>query len=417
MRRWPLLLASLILLLRCQASEAPEAPPADGGALPVDSGRTLEDTAANPRDVGGDDAARDAARDAPLEADAGELRCQPASSPPRVRVELMATGLVSPWSMVFLPNGDMLVTEREGRIRILRKGGTLEPQPVPGSPPTVYEHHAGYMGLALHPDFPAKPFVYLAFAHVFPGPVRTVSVRISRLRWESERFVDELPLLDSAHDDDTLVNAGGRLAFGRDKKLYATIGERSLGGVAQDLSTLYGKIVRLEDDGRIPADNPFVGRPDARPEIYSYGHRNPQGLALRPSSRELYSSEHGGAGGDEINLIEPGKNYGYPDIVRDASAPGVVSPLLEFTPAIAPSGATFYASNTLLGWCGDLFVACLVGEQILRVHFPASGPPTAESLFKSQYGRIRDVAQSPDGYLYFAEDAFSGAHIWRIVPE
>lgn len=310
------------------------------------------------------------------------------------------------WSLAFLPNQDLLFTERDGNLRLLRKGGTLEPAPVPGGPATVATYQGGYLGVALHPDFARAPFVYLAYARAFPGDGAPVGIRVSRFRWDRETLTDETPLIDGPHEDDTPANAGGRIAFGPDGHLYATLGDRHYDDSVQTLDNLYGKIVRIAADGRIPTDNPFFGgaAPGTRREIYSYGHRNPQGLAFHPWTRELYATEHGASDGDEINRIEPGKNYGYPVIEKDASAPGMVTPLVELTPAIAPSGATFYASTTIAEWCGDLFVAGLVSQRVLRVHMPSGGPVVLESLFEYEYGRIRDVAQGPDGYLYFIED-------------
>lgn len=418
MRRWPGFGIALVVLVHCGGGETGAAPAADAGADATSAGDGDTIVDARAPEAGSDtDSSADA--DSAADADSGKVVCDKTAPPPRVKVELVASDLFAPWSMAFLPNGDMLLTEREGRIRLLRRGGTLEPTPVPGGPATEYANQGGYWGLAIDPRFATRPYVYLAFVHVYPGVPRTAGLRVSRFRWDRETLVDELPILDGPHEDDTVTNAGGRIAFGADGKLYVTIGERALGLPAQELDNLHGKIVRIGDDGTIPADNPFVNTPGARKEIWTFGHRNPQGIMLRPETGAMYATEHGSADHDEINLLPGGGNYGYPGYAVDASAPNLVAPLLDFTPAVAPSGATFYQSNVLAGWCGDLFVACLVGERILRIRFgPSAGtPPVVESLFQGTYGRIRDVAQGPDGYLYFVEDAFTGANIRRIVPE
>ncbi len=414
MRRWPKSGILLVLLVHCGGTEPAATPAGDAGSDAADAA----DRDALPATDAGSDAADAADRDAPdANGDSGKIVCDKTAPSPRVRVELVASDLLNPWSMAFLPSGDMLLTEREGRIRLLRRGGTLEPTAVPGGPATEYANQGGYWGLAIDPRFATRPYVYLAFTYVHPGVPRTAGLRVSRFRWDRETLVDELPLLDGPHEDDTVTNAGGRIAFGPDGKLYVTIGERALGLPAQELDNLHGKIVRISDDGTVPNDNPFVNTPGARKEIWTFGHRNPQGIMVRPETGGIYVTEHGSAGHDEVNLLAAGSNYGYPSYAVDASAPNLSPPLLDFTPAVAPSGATFYASNVLRGWCGDLFVGCLVGEQILRIRFDAARPPVVESLFQGTYGRIRDVVQGPDGYLYFVEDAFTGANIRRIVPE
>jgi glucose/arabinose dehydrogenase len=413
-RKRTALVATLLALLHCQSVDPLGGTPPKGDAssdtaVPVltDASSVLADRVDAPSDGG---SFVDAAP---------PFRCPARTSAPKpadVRVELLASGLKSPWSLAFLPNGDLLFTERDGALRLFRKNGTLEPIPISGGPATVNAGQSGYLGLALHPDFAQKPFVYLAYARTFPGDLSPVGIRISRFRWDRESLTDETPILDGPHDDDTVGNVGGRIAFGPDKALYATLGDRGNNDAVQRLDNLNGKIVRVADDGTTPNDNPFFSTPGARREIFTYGHRNPQGLAFRPGTLELYSSEHGAVDGDEINRIEAGKNYGFPILEKDASAPGMVSPFIELTPAIAPSGATFYASATIAEWCGDLFVAGLIGTKILRVHLPMSGPPVLESVFQYEFGRIRDVAQGPDGYLYFIEDHPTDGKLRRAVP-
>ncbi len=421
------LVATIFALLHCQSTDPPSEPPGGLDASldtspPEVTDAALADVAvADVTDVAREDGSTDGASPLDAKVDAAPpFRCPArtgATKPADVRVDVLATGLKSPWSLAFLPNGDLLFTERDGALRLLRKSGTLEPLPIPGGPATVNAYQGGYLGLAIHPDFAQKPFVYLAYARLFPGDLSPVGIRISRFRWDREALTDEKPLLDGPHEDDTAANAGGRIAFGPDKALYATLGDRHYNPQVQRLDNLYGKIVRIADDGTIPTDNPFFSTPGARKEIFTYGHRNAQGLAFRPGTLELYSSEHGAVDGDEINRIEAGKNYGYPILEKDASAPGMVTPLVELTPAIAPSGAAFYASATIAEWCGDLFVAGLISQKILRVHLPTSGAPVLESLFEYEFGRIRDVAQGPDGYLYFVEDHPTAGKLLRVVPK
>lgn len=408
---------SALALLHCQAADPSSATvdaASDAGGSRDESGSIDSGSDASHTDAPTGDAAdaADSTRDA-----APPFRCAAPSTPVKVRTEVLATGLASPWSLAFLPNGDLLFTERAGALRLFRKNGTLEPLPMAGGPATVNAYQGGYLGLALHPQFAQKPFVYLAYAKLFPGDLGPVGVRISRFRWDRETLTDETPILDGPHDDDTMVNAGGRLAFGPDGTLYATLGDRHYDEAVQRVDNLYGKVVRVTDEGKIPSDNPFWTTPGARREVFSYGHRNSQGLAFRQGTLELWSSEHGAADGDEINRIEPGKNYGYPIITNDASAPGMVTPVLSFSPSIAPSGATFYASNVIPGWCGDLFVAGLISQKLLRVRLAPGAPPETESLFEYQFGRIRDVAQGPDGYLYFIEDHPTAARLVRALPD
>ena len=264
-------------LVHCQPTDAPS----DEARVPLDAAVPFAPESGSPSTDGWVPEGLDAGpTDANADSPSPTFRCPPRGTPfapAKVKVEVLATGLRSPWSLAFLPNGDLLFTERDGQLRLLRKNGTLEPTPVPGGPASLNAYQGGYLGLALHPDFVRKPFVYLAYARLFPGDPPTAGTRISRFRWDREALTNETPLLDGPHQDDTVVNAGGRLAFGPDQTLYATLGDRHYDASVQTLDNLYGKIVRIRDDGSIPTDNPFFLTPSARKEVFSYGHRNPQG--------------------------------------------------------------------------------------------------------------------------------------------
>lgn len=313
-----------------------------------------------------------------------------------VRVDVIATGLDTPWGLAFAPDGRLFISERPGRLRVI-EGGQLRESPVltlPARETAIGE--GGLMGLAIDPNFAAAPYLYVAYtAEAGPSATRN---RIVRLQfdgydaWVDRVLLDDLPA--------SVNHNGGRVKFGPDGKLYITLGEQVMTQRAQDRDALAGKIIRLNADGSVPDDNPFPGSP-----VYSWGHRNPQGLAWQPGTGRLYGTEHGQSLNDEVNLIEPGANYGWP-MAEGATHPEPFrSPLVAYREGTAPSGATFYDAETMPQWRGNLFFAALRGAHLHRIVLDANDPRrivAEEKLYTDQYGRLRDVVQGPDGALYVA---------------
>jgi glucose/arabinose dehydrogenase len=317
-----------------------------------------------------------------------------------LRVETFVDGLEVPWSMAFTSPTRLLVTERPGRVRVVDRG-RLVSRPLAVLPDVEAKGESGLMGLALAPDYASSRLVYLAYAYdTREGP----RVRIARFRDDGDALSHRTVILEGIPA--ARFHAGCRLRFGPDGKLYATTGDATEGRIAQDLSSLGGKTLRLNPDGTIPADNPFPGSP-----VYSLGHRNSQGLDWDPKSGLQFQTEHGPSGfdgpggGDEVNIVEAGKNYGWPLIHHRQTRPGLESPLLEFTPAVAPSGASFSRGTGLPSFDGDFFFATLRGERLIRVRLEAGNRrrvAETEELLTGVYGRLRDVVSGPDGALYVA---------------
>jgi glucose/arabinose dehydrogenase len=326
--------------------------------------------------------------------------------------------------MAFLPNGDMLVTERVGRLRIVRNG-KLDPQPVAGVPQVFAMQQGGLLEVALHPGFSENQQIYLTYSKSGPQGHTTA---LARGRFNGRALLDVQDIfVADAWSDGGALHFGSRLAFGRDGTLFMSVGERNDRTRAQNTTHHAGKILRLRDDGTVPPDNPFVGRADVRPEIYSFGHRNPQGLTVHPETGQVWATEHGPQGGDELNLIQPGRNYGWPVatfgreysgalITNQPWREGLEPPVTVWVPSIALSGMLFYTGNRLPGWTGDLFVGGLAGTQVHRVVFASGGPRGRELLLTSLRLRIRDIRQGPDGYIYLATDGASDGAILRIEP-
>jgi glucose/arabinose dehydrogenase len=317
---------------------------------------------------------------------------QPNAGAAGLQVETVAGGLVAPWALAFAPDGRTFLTERPGRVRVL-VDGALRPEPVAEIADVAAQGEAGLLGLALDPDFATNHRLYLYYTYREGSGLRNRVVSyIERDNRLSERTVilDEIPG-SGVHD-------GGRIAFGPDGKLYVTTGDATQQAAAQDQSSLAGKILRINGDGSIPSDNPFSGSP-----VYSFGHRNVQGLAWHPETGRLYATEHGPTGNDEVNLIEAGQNYGWPQAQGEQHPPPFRAPIAVYNPAIAPSGATWYSGNAVPQMRGSLLFATLRGTHLHRIALApddASGVSTDERLFDGEYGRIRDVVQGPDGALY-----------------
>jgi glucose/arabinose dehydrogenase len=386
---------------------------------PNDAAR--EDSA--PRPEGGVDAP-DTSVDA---ADAGAARCAAADrrdTDPVFHSERVVGGLSYPWALEQLPNGDWLITERgdfvtntPGGVRIVRNG-VLLPTPVRGAPAVVFGAQGGMLDLAVHPNFASNRYVYLSYVVSQGGdPPRRAPV-VTRFTFENDELTAPKTIYAGMFLNDGDVHHGGRMVFGADGKLYLTLGDSGTFAGAQELDRLVGKTLRLNDDGSIPGDNPFVGRAGARPEVYTYGHRNPQGIAVQPGTGRIFNTEHGPTGCDEVNWLQPGKNYGWPDVTCDATAPGVEAPLVQFTPAEAPSGALFYTGVAFKEWCNDMFVAALAGQGVLRLRFNDTTFVRREKYAHMEdNGRVRDVAMGRDGYIYFVEDVSSSlGFMKRLVP-
>lgn len=345
----------------------------------------------------------------------------------RFRAETVVSNLEVPWSIVFAPDGRMLFTERPGRVRVFEKG-RLRPEPLATLPDVVSNQETGLMGLVLHPRFAENRLLYLAYAYR-DGDEQFV--RVVRFREADKGLADRKVIIEGIPA--ARFHAGTRLRFGHDGKLYVTTGDATDRQLAQKLDSLAGKTLRLNDDGTVPSDNPFVGRPGARAEIFSYGHRNSQGLDFQPGTGLMFQTEHGPSGfdgpggGDEVNIVEAGKNYGWPLIHHTQTREGLVSPLLEYTPACAPASGTFYRGagpNSFVPFRGNFFFGCLRGERLIRVVLDGRRVLSQENLLEHEYGRIREVAEGPDGALYFSTSNRDGRgqptadddRILRLVP-
>jgi glucose/arabinose dehydrogenase len=348
----------------------------------------------------------------------------PQSISGKVEVETVAQGLEHPWALAVLPDGRILVTERPGRLRIVGKEGRLSP-PLGGVPKVQAQGQGGLLDVAIDPKFEETRLVYLSYAEPGEGGAGTAVAR-GRL---GEAGLDDVTVI---YRQQPKVQGNGhfgsRLMFATDGKLFVTQGERqAYKEQAQDLGSGLGKLVRINPDGSIPDDNPFVGKSGARPEIYSYGHRNMQGAALHPETGRLWTVEHGARGGDELNHPEPGKNYGWPVITygRDysgvsigegTSKAGMEQPVYYWDPVIAPSGAVWYTGDRYPGWQGSLFIGSLQPGALVRLTME-DGRVTGEERYLHELGaRIRDVQQGPDGFLYLVTDEGDG-RVLRVVPK
>ena len=342
----------------------------------------------------------------------------------RFRAVTVTEGLEFPWGLAFLPDGRMLVTERPGRLRLVTADGRLDPKPVDGLPPIAAINQGGLLDVALHPDFAKNGLIYLSYAAEGAGGYGTEVLR-GRLDGHALRDVHVIfrmqPKSKPGH------HFGSRLVFDRQGYLYITLGDRGEMERAQRLDDHAGSVIRLHDDGRVPADNPFVGKPGAKPEKFTLGNRNIQGAALHPQTSEVWAHEHGPQGGDEINIIRAGVNYGWPVITygrnyvtgtkigEGTSKPGMAQPLLYWTPSIAPSGMAFYTGNRFPQWRDNLFVGALAGQMLVRLQLDGERIVKQERLLENALGRIRDVRNGPDGLLYLLIDSSQG-RIVRLEP-
>ena len=350
----------------------------------------------------------------------------PSSIDGNITAETVASGLVHPWALAFLPDGRILVTERPGRVRIVDRNGRLS-EPLAGVPDVAARGQGGLLDVAIDPNFSENQLVYLSYAEGADDGTSGTAVARGRLgegRLENvQRIYAQQPKVRSGG------HFGSRLVFSQDGKLFVTQGDRQSSPFrtqAQDLSSGIGKIVRINPDGSIPRDNPFVGRNDARPEIWSYGHRNAQAAALHPETGQLWTVEHGARGGDELNHPEAGKNYGWPTITygRDyngssigegTAREGMEQPVYYWDPVIAPSGMVFYTGDRYPGWKGSAFVGSMTPGALVRLTI-ADGRVSEERYLGDLNERIRDVQQGPDGLLYLVTDSPQG-RVLRVVPK
>lgn len=355
------------------------------------------------------------------------------------KIEIVARDLETPWGLAFLPDGRLLITERPGRLRIVEKGKLLPP--VTGTPKVWEKQDGGLLDVEVHPQYAKNGWIYLSYSETVPGyvapppadpaaapaappaaappqgrgrgrggppdpPSMTVIVR-GKINKNNE-WTDQQVIFRGAPEVYSSTNAhyGSRFTFDKQGHLFYTLGEKNNPALAQDLSSPLGKIHRVNDDGSVPKDNPFVGKQGVVPTIWSYGHRNPQGLAWDPVTGKLWESEHGPQGGDEINIIEPGHNYGWGAItmgvdprVPDRAREGMEQPVVYYTPTIAPSGIVFYTGNKYPAWKNNLFVSALAGQQLRRLEI-SNGKVTHQEQVVNQFGRVHDVVIGPDGLLY-----------------
>jgi aldose sugar dehydrogenase len=341
-----------------------------------------------------------------------------------VRLETVATGLERPWALAFLPDGRILVTERRGRLRIVERDGRVS-KPLDNVPPVVARGQGGLLDIALHPRFAENLLVYLSYAE--PGENNTAGTAVARGRLAEGKLDDVQVIYRQQPKVEGGNHFGSRLLFARDGTLFVTQGDRfGYRERAQDLSSGLGKIVRINPDGSVPKDNPFVGRSGTRPEIWSYGHRNVQSAAFHPETGQLWTVEHGARGGDELNHPEAGKNYGWPVITygvdysgakigEGTAKPGMEQPVYYWDPVIAPSGMVFYTGEAFPDWKGSILIGSLTPGLLVRLTLK-DGQVAREERYLGDLGeRIRDVQQGPDGLIYLVTDSRDG-RVLRVRP-
>lgn len=330
----------------------------------------------------------------------------------RFGVQVLAAGLRIPWSLAFAPDGRLFITERPGRVRVYQNGQLLA-EPALTLTDVFTDGESGILGLTLDPDFAATRHVYLTYTATAPGrPVQ----RLMRYREVDNRLGEGIVLLDDVPAAN--IHNGSRVKFGPDGRMYVSLGDVAVPSVAQDVASLNGKILRLNADGTSAPGNRFSS------PVYSFGHRNPQGVDWHPVTGDLWATEHGQTGNDEVNVIDSGVNYGWPIIEADQTRPDMAPPIVFYNPAVAPSGAAFYRGTAIPAFRNQLFVATLRGMALIRLTIDGRRVTAQERLLENRYGRLRDVVSGPDGYLYFCTSNRDGRttpvadddRLLRIVP-
>ena len=339
------------------------------------------------------------------------------------RLVKVVEGLEQPWSLAFLPDGRMLVTEKAGRLRVVSKGA-LDPKPIDGLPEVTVHGQGGLQDVVLHPQFDQNQLIYFSYAARGPDGVGT---ELARGRLVGQRLENVQVLFRQTPKGTRGAHFGGRIVFDRAGFVYLTLGDRGEMDRAQRPDDHAGSVIRLHDDGRVPRDNPFVNRHGWRPEKFDLGHRNQQGAALHPNTGMLWTHEHGPQGGDEINVIRPGRNYGWPIITYGANygsgtrigegtrKEGMEQPVHYWVPSIAPSGMAFYSGDKFPKWNGDLFVGALKDQMLVHLKLDGEKVVSEQRLLKGALGRIRDVRVSPDGLIYLLTDERAGV-LARLEP-
>ena len=351
------------------------------------------------------------------------------ASPVDIYVEEVVEGLDHPWGMAFLGDGDLLITERTGKLRQVRNW-QLQGEEISGLPEINEIGQGGLLGIALHPGFDNNNLVYLSYAG---KDRRRYGTEVLRGRLENNRLTNIEVIFKALPKENRGYHFGSRLVFATDGSLFISLGDRGAntgrgrGHPSQKLDSHLGSLIRINDDGSVPTDNPFVDRRGARPEIYTYGNRNMQGMALHPETNMIWTHEHGPQGGDEINIMKPGVNYGWPVITYGANYgtgtkigegthnPDMEQPVHKWVPSIAPSGMMFYSGDKFLSWQGDLFVGSLKFGHLVRLELSGDTVTSEDRLLNFEFGRIRDVVQGPDGFIYLLTDSSNGK-LLRISP-
>ena len=364
------------------------------------------------------------------------IACAPFAAQPqiatqdhRVRIVTVVSGLAHPWSLAFLPDGRMLVTERPGRLRVLAKDGSLDPKPVEGLPRVDAQGQGGLLDVAVHPDFGRNGWIYWAYAQRDADGMNGTELARGKLAGTPGNYrVEQAQVLFRMQPKSSSgLHFGARLVFDRKGGLYMTLGDRGEMQRAQDLGDHRGKILRLTDEGKPAPGNPFFDDGKARAEIFSYGHRNVQGAALHPRTGELWATEHGPQGGDELNLVRAGANYGWPVITYGAnygtgtkigegtSKPGMAQPQKYWTPSPALSGMAFYEGDRFPRWRGDVLLGALRGQALIRVRLDGERVVGDEFMLVGSLSRVRDVRVGPDGFIYLLTDQRNGT-LLRLEP-
>lgn len=345
-----------------------------------------------------------------------------------LRLDTVASGLTMPWATAFLPDGSLLVTERIGKLRLV-KNGILDPQEITGLPKILYKGQGGLLDVVLHPDYKSNGWIYISYsspkAPGEEGDDGGANTALLRAKLKDHQLTDVQILFKALPNVKSSPHFGGRIVFDQKGYVFLSLGERGQKENAQNLSKDQGKVIRLHDDGKIPSDNPFVKTAGARPEIWSYGHRNPQGMVIHPSTGVIWAHEHGPQGGDELNIIERGKNYGWPLVTfgidydnsiisKDSVKAGIEAPIIYWRPSIAPCGMAFVTSDKFKAWKGDLLVGSLKFMYLQHLVVRGNKVISREIIFE-KIGRVRDIRQGPDGNIYVVLE--NSGQIVRISPK